>query len=52
MRPVHWRAVNGFSNFYPGWGGEDDDLFHRVRQVLTIYMALAPLLIYIFIYNI
>lgn len=45
MRPVHWRAVNGFSNFYPGWGGEDDDLFHRVRQVLTIYMALAPLLI-------
>ena len=22
MRPAHWVAVNGFSNFYPGWGGE------------------------------
>ena len=32
MRPAHWQAVNGFSNHYPGWGGEDDDLFQRVRQ--------------------
>ena len=22
MRPAHWIAVNGFSNMYPGWGGE------------------------------
>ena len=22
MRPSHWEAVNGFSNYYPGWGAE------------------------------
>ena len=31
MRPEHWRAVNGFSNDYHGWGGEDDDLFLRAH---------------------
>ena len=31
MHVDHWRQVNGFSNDYWGWGGEDDDLFERVR---------------------
>ena len=31
MSPAHWRAINGYSNDYVGWGGEDDDLFHRLR---------------------
>lgn len=31
MHANHWRRVNGFSNDYVGWGGEDDDLFERVR---------------------
>jgi predicted glycosyltransferase involved in capsule biosynthesis len=25
----HFEKVNGFSNKYWGWGGEDDDLYHR-----------------------
>merc|ERR1719265_2536628 len=31
MNPKHWRQINGFSNEYFGWGGEDDELFHRLR---------------------
>jgi len=27
----HWRKINGFSNDYVGWGGEDDDLYERIR---------------------
>jgi hypothetical protein len=26
MHLKHWRAINGFSNDYISWGGEDDDL--------------------------
>ena len=32
MTPTHWRAVNGLSMLYPGWGAEDDDLYSRIRQ--------------------
>jgi len=31
MSPAHWRLINGYSNSYVGWGGEDDDLYHRLR---------------------
>ena len=27
-----FERVNGFSNEYWGWGGEDDDLFQRTRS--------------------
>ena len=26
-----WYAVNGYTNIFEGWGGEDDDLYHRFR---------------------
>uniref|UniRef100_A0A1I7XMT3 Glyco_transf_7C domain-containing protein n=1 Tax=Heterorhabditis bacteriophora TaxID=37862 RepID=A0A1I7XMT3_HETBA len=31
MTTSQLRAINGFSNDYWGWGGEDDDLSERVR---------------------
>lgn len=30
--PVAFRQINGFSNKFWGWGGEDDDLFRRVKR--------------------
>merc|ERR1712241_1201733 len=27
----HYKKVNGFSNLYWGWGGEDDDMSSRLR---------------------
>lgn len=35
MHLQHWQAVNGFSNDYVSWGGEDDDLY-----VLDLSLAL------------
>ena len=32
-----WIKVNGMSNDYEGWGGEDDDLFLRLRQNGLLY---------------
>ena len=34
----HKHAVNTnlFSNKFYGWGGEDDDLFHRFVQVIFL----------------
>ncbi|XP_076387031.1 beta-1,4-N-acetylgalactosaminyltransferase bre-4 [Megachile rotundata] len=31
MSRDHFRLVNGFSNVYWGWGGEDDDMANRIK---------------------
>ena len=31
MSPKHWKQINGLSNDFEGWGGEDDDLHHRLK---------------------
>ncbi len=31
MTKEHFFLVNGFSNFFWGWGGEDDDMFERIQ---------------------
>ena len=32
FNPNAFRLINGFSNKFWGWGGEDDDLFRRVKR--------------------
>ena len=36
MKTEHFRLVNGFSNKFFGWGGEDDDLYNRLILVYAI----------------
>ena len=31
-----YLAVNGFSNLYWGWGGEDDDMAHRHHTSIKV----------------
>lgn len=30
--PKHWRQINGLSNLFQGWGGEDDEMFERFKH--------------------
>ncbi|XP_062566610.1 beta-1,4-galactosyltransferase 6-like [Saccostrea cucullata] len=32
FRPETFRKVNGYSNMFWGWGGEDDDMYNRIRH--------------------
>ncbi|KAK7070123.1 hypothetical protein SK128_023977 [Halocaridina rubra] len=32
IQRIHFRAVNGFSNQFYGWGGEDDDFYSRIER--------------------
>uniref|UniRef100_A0A2H1W0R1 SFRICE_004842 n=1 Tax=Spodoptera frugiperda TaxID=7108 RepID=A0A2H1W0R1_SPOFR len=38
LTPEQYRQVNGYSNFYWDWGGEDDDLYNRIEsQNITMF---------------
>lgn len=38
MQADQFKSVNGFSNQFFGWGGEDDDLFNRVnKKMMSIF---------------
>lgn len=41
MTVEHFRQVNGFSNMFWGWGGEDDDMSNRLRQK-KLYISRYP----------
>lgn len=34
FRPYHYASINGFSNYYWGWGLEDDDMELRLRNTV------------------
>ena len=42
MSLKHWRKINGFGNNYFGWGGEDDELHHRLRLNGLLYGDCYP----------
>ncbi|CAG9564960.1 unnamed protein product [Danaus chrysippus] len=31
LKPTHYEAVNGYSNYYWDWGAEDDDMYSRLQ---------------------
>jgi len=41
MTVDQFRQVNGFSNMFWGWGGEDDDMSNRLRQK-KLYISRYP----------
>ncbi|XP_065369980.1 beta-1,4-N-acetylgalactosaminyltransferase bre-4 [Calliphora vicina] len=42
MTREHFLTVNGFSNSYFGWGGEDDDMSNRLRNA-NLFIARYPI---------
>ncbi|KAK4873417.1 hypothetical protein RN001_015446 [Aquatica leii] len=38
----HFKLVNGMSNMFDGWGGEDDDFFTRLKEHNLVPYRLAP----------
>merc|ERR1719334_2142765 len=42
MTVDQFRVVNGFSNLFWGWGGEDDDMANRLRvKKKTFYLKIS-----------
>lgn len=41
MTREHFLTVNGFSNSYFGWGGEDDDMSNRLVSFCSCYFNIT-----------
>ena len=40
LKPDEFERVNGFSNQFYGWGGEDDDMFKRYNfGIFTFHLS-------------
>ena len=38
VRNLQVKRINGFSNEFYGWGGEDDDILHRIEDAnITVF---------------
>ena len=37
-----FKSVNGFSNLFYGWGGEDDDLYNRIVREKKVELFRYP----------
>lgn len=42
MESNTFRRINGYSNFFQGWGGEDDDLYGRIVAKNISIVRFAP----------
>ncbi len=42
MQLRHFAAINGFSNQYYGWGGDDADLYYLVTRIWSEFDRLDP----------
>ncbi|EDW82966.1 uncharacterized protein Dwil_GK22603 [Drosophila willistoni] len=42
INTFQFQLINGMSNLYHGWGGEDDDLYERLRAMGISICRLAP----------
>ena len=38
MTREQYEAINGFSNSFFGWGGEDDDLYNRLELCVFCFI--------------
>ena len=38
----HFKLINGFSNKFWGWGGEDDDLYNRYMYMYWFWFLCSP----------